>query len=43
LKQVEEMLILQKRIQALDKEIDARVYGLYGLTEEEVKIVEGAK
>jgi hypothetical protein len=32
---------LQKRIQALDKEIDARVYRLYGLTEEEVKIVEG--
>jgi hypothetical protein len=33
---------LQKRIQALDKEIDARVYRLYGLTEEEIKIVEGA-
>ena len=32
---------LQKRIQALDKEIDARVYRLYGLTEEEKKIVEG--
>ena len=32
---------LQKRIQALDKEIDVRVYRLYGLTEEEVKIVEG--
>jgi type I restriction-modification system DNA methylase subunit len=33
---------LQKRIQALDKEIDARVYRLYGLTEEEIRIVEGA-
>jgi len=32
---------LQKRIQALDKEIDARVYRLYRLTEEEKKIVEG--
>ncbi|MDP2976163.1 MAG: TaqI-like C-terminal specificity domain-containing protein, partial [Anaerolineales bacterium] len=32
---------LQKRIEALDKEIDARVYRLYGLTEEEIKIVEG--
>jgi len=43
MKQVEEMLILPKRIQALDKEIDARVYRLYGLTEEEIRIVEGAK
>jgi hypothetical protein len=32
---------LQKRIQALETEIDAQVYRLYGLTEEEVKIVEG--
>jgi hypothetical protein len=31
---------LQKRIQALDREIDARVYRLYGLTEEEIGIVE---
>ena len=31
---------LQKRIEALDKEIDVRVYRLYGLTEEEIKIVE---
>ena len=43
MKQVEEMLILPKRIKALDKEIDARVYRLYGLTEEEIGIVEGAK
>jgi hypothetical protein len=26
---------------ALDEEIDARVYWLYGLTEEEIKVVEG--
>jgi hypothetical protein len=32
---------LEKRIQALDGEIDARVYRLYGLTEEEIKVVEG--
>jgi type I restriction-modification system DNA methylase subunit len=32
---------LQKRIQTLDEEIDRLVYGLYGLTEEEIKIVEG--
>ncbi len=32
---------LQRRIETLDKEIDARVYALYGLTEEEIKIVEG--
>ena len=32
---------LQKRIAALDKEIDGRVYRLYGLSEEEIKIVEG--
>jgi type II restriction/modification system DNA methylase subunit YeeA len=32
---------LQKRIQGLDEEIDRRVYQLYGLTEEEIKVVEG--
>ncbi len=32
---------LQKRIEALDQEIDARVYHLYGLTPEEIGIVEG--
>ena len=32
---------LQKRIQALDDEIDARVYRLHGLTEEEIRVVEG--
>jgi hypothetical protein len=32
---------LQKRIQEVDQEIDARVYRLYGLTEEEIRVVEG--
>ncbi|OGO46495.1 MAG: hypothetical protein A2W37_14350 [Chloroflexi bacterium RBG_16_63_12] len=32
---------LQKRIEKLDAEIDARVYALYGLTEEEIRVVEG--
>jgi type I restriction-modification system DNA methylase subunit len=33
---------IERQIQATDKEIDALVYELYGLTEEEIKIVEGA-
>ena len=32
---------LQKRIAALDAEIDRRVYALYGLSEAEIAIVEG--
>jgi hypothetical protein len=32
---------LQKRIQAVDEEIDVRVYMLYGLSPEEINIVEG--
>ncbi len=31
----------QRQIEAADREIDALVYELYGLTEEEIKIVEG--
>lgn len=31
---------LSARIATTDKEIDSRVYALYGLTEEEIKIVE---
>ena len=31
---------LSAKISATDKEIDARVYALYGLTEEEIKIIE---
>jgi|WetSurMetagenome_2_1015567.scaffolds.fasta_scaffold133027_2 hypothetical protein len=34
---------LQRQIDATDKQIDALVYELYGLTEEEIRIVEGAK
>ena len=32
---------IQRQIDATDKEIDRLVYELYGLTEEEIKIVEG--
>ncbi len=33
---------LQRQIEATDGQIDALVYELYGLTEEEIRIVEGA-
>ena len=33
--------LLQRQIDATDKQIDRLVYGLYGLTEEEIAIVEG--
>ena len=33
--------LLEKRAAIIDKQIDKAVYQLYGLTEEEVKIVEG--
>ena len=32
---------IQRQIDATDKQIDKLVYDLYGLTEEEIKIVEG--
>ena len=32
---------LERQIADVDAEIDRRVYALYGLTEEEIKIVEG--
>jgi len=32
---------LQQRVDILDKQINTVVYGLYGLTADEVKIVEG--
>jgi hypothetical protein len=32
---------LQRQIEATDEQIDALVYELYGLTEEEIRIVEG--
>ena len=34
--------LYQRQIEATDQEIDALVYELYGLTEEEIAIVEGA-
>ena len=37
----EEQERLKQRITYTDKKIDALVYELYGLTEEEIKIVEG--
>jgi len=36
-----EKTVLQRQIEATDRQIDALVYELYGLTEEEIKIVEG--
>ena len=33
---------LQSEIEKTDKEIDQMIYELYGLTEEEIKIVEGS-
>ena len=32
---------LERQIAQVDEEIDQRVYALYGLTDEEIKIVEG--
>jgi hypothetical protein len=37
-----EQTSLQRQIEATDRQIDTLVYELYGLTEEEIKIVEGA-
>jgi len=37
-----EQTLLQRQIEANDRQIDALVYELYGLTEEEIKIVEAA-
>jgi DNA-binding CsgD family transcriptional regulator len=34
--------VVQRQIDATDAEIDRLVYGLYGLTPEEIAIVEGA-
>ncbi len=35
-----EQTLLQRQIEATDKQIDKLVYELYGLTEDEIKIVE---
>ena len=37
-----EKTALQRQIDATDRQVDQLVYELYGLTEEEVKIVEGS-
>ena len=37
-----ERTLLQRQIEATDRQIDTLVYELYGLTEEEIKIVEGS-
>ena len=34
--------VLQRQIEATDKQIDALVYELYGLTDDEIAVVEGA-
>ena len=34
--------LYQRQIEATDRQIDRLVYELYGLTEEEIEIVEGA-
>ena len=36
-----EQIALQRQIEATDRQIDALVYELYRLTEEEIRIVEG--
>jgi hypothetical protein len=33
--------VLQRQVEATDKQIDALVYELYGLTDDEIAIVEG--
>jgi type II restriction/modification system DNA methylase subunit YeeA len=35
--------LIERRIKSTDKEIDALVYELYGLTDEEIRIVEGGE
>jgi hypothetical protein len=32
--------MLQRQVEATDRQVDNLVYGLYGLTDEEVRIVE---
>jgi hypothetical protein len=36
-----EVTLLQRQIDTIDAQIDTLVYELYGLTEEEIKVVEG--
>jgi len=37
-----ERTLLERRISATDRDIDQLVYDLYGMTEEEISLVEGA-
>ena len=41
-KTAQEKNVLQRQIEGADKQIDKLVYELYGLTDEEIAIVEGA-
>ncbi|RLG34505.1 hypothetical protein DRN98_02445, partial [Methanosarcinales archaeon] len=43
LDEVERRVELEREIEATDEEIDRMVYELYGLSEEEIRIVEGSK
>jgi hypothetical protein len=38
----QEQTVLQRQVEATDRRIDRLVYELYGLTEDEIKIVETA-
>lgn len=38
-----ETALLQRQIEAADRQIDRLVYELYGLSEEEILVVEGAE
>jgi hypothetical protein len=42
LQESKKALELKAKIETTDKEIDRMVYALYGLTEEEIRIVEGS-
>ena len=37
-----ERTVIERQIEATDREIDRLVYELYGLSEEEIRLVEGA-
>ena len=41
LEEVEKREKVEREIEATDREIDRMVYELYGLTEDEIKVVEG--
>lgn len=39
----QEKSICKMRVEAIDNQINAKVYALYGLTQEEIAVVEGKK